>query len=71
MSNNGPTFTKATYDKRRTPPRAPNPGRAEAKFVVDALDSAKSRAIHQKANKVGLAQALGLVPEPRPIKRRV
>lgn len=65
MANNGPSFTKATYDKKRTPGPVPSPGgRQEAQ----AAFAAKVRAIR----KLGLAVGLGLIkskpPEP-PLRR--
>jgi hypothetical protein len=53
MSNNGPTFTKATYDSKRPRPTVPDPDRVKATIEVAALDAAKSRSAHQDVNRAG------------------
>jgi hypothetical protein len=38
MRNNGPTFTKATYDHKRPRPDQPSPGRIAASLEQSARD---------------------------------
>ncbi len=71
MPNNGPSFTKATYDKRRSQRPAPLPMRHKE---AEAADAAKSRRFNKRVTEVGLGAALGLfepkLPEP-PLRRRI
>lgn len=56
MSNNGPTFTKATYDSKRPKYDPPAPGRVEAARELQKLEAAKSRTTHREINRVGLTR---------------
>jgi hypothetical protein len=53
MSNNGPSFTKATYDGKRPRPEAPNPDRQAAAQEIANLEAAKSRSAHQEITRAG------------------
>ncbi len=76
MANEGPSLTKATYDKKRTRKPAPSPIQRQAALEEKMRDSATSKRALQQATKVELAAALfpGKVrpKEPiKPIKRRI
>jgi hypothetical protein len=76
MANEGPSLTKATYDKKRTRKPAPSPDQQQLALEEKMRDAAKSKRTLQQATKVGLAAAL--FPEKvrpkepiKPIKRRI
>ena len=73
MANEGPSLTKATYDKKRNPTPAPSPARAQAELEEKKRDAAKSKQFAQRVTRVGLAQALfpEKFPPREPIKRRI
>ena len=56
MSNNGPTFTKATYAGKRERTAPPSPGRIEAALEIDKFETGRSRAVHQRINKLGIVE---------------
>jgi hypothetical protein len=47
MSENGPTFTKATYDHKRSRHDPPSPERREVAIKQAATDAAKKRRFWQ------------------------
>jgi hypothetical protein len=56
MANEGPSLTKATYDKKRTRGPAPCPERRMAADAQDARDTEKSRKIHKLINEIGFVE---------------
>ena len=72
MANEGPSLTKATYDKKRTKRPAPSPEQRKADQEIRAIFAAKDRAFDKRVKTVGLAEALfpGITPPKEPIKRR-
>jgi hypothetical protein len=72
MANEGPSLTKATYDKKRGRKPAPSPARLQAEREEKMRDAAKSKQFAQQVTKVGLAQALfpEKFPPKEPITRR-
>ncbi len=56
MSNNGPTFTKATYDAKQLKYDPPSPGRLKAARTLQELDAATSRAAHKEINRMGFTR---------------
>jgi hypothetical protein len=56
MANEGPSLTKATYDKKRPRSPPPSPARVEAENELAKREAAKSRSVHKEINRVGLAQ---------------
>lgn len=43
MANNGPTFTKATYDDERSNYQVPSPARAQAQLEQEMRDAADEK----------------------------
>ena len=58
MSNNGPTFTKATYDHQPPKLPAPCPARRKADQEVRAIFAEKDRTLDKRINELGLAEVL-------------
>jgi len=56
MSNNGPTFTKATYAGKRERTAPPSRGRIEAALEIDKFETGRSRAVHHRINKLGIVE---------------
>jgi len=71
MANNGPSLTKATYDKKHRRKTAPSPARSKVALEEKMWDAEKSRKVARKVTKVGLAQALfpAAFPPKKPIRR--
>ena len=69
-------FTKATYDHKRPRYDPPSPARLERELEDSKREGAKSRALDQQVNRIGLGatvrQHLGLAepPKPAPLLRR-
>lgn len=79
MANEGPSLTKATYDKKRTRGPAPSPARVEAAREEKIRDAAKSRQFlkqmhndpHAWFREIGFGSGEPKPSEPEPlIKRR-
>jgi hypothetical protein len=78
MANNGPTFTKATYDHKRTRSGPPSPGRVDAELEEARRTAAKGRKFDTRYKKDGLYEALREIapdkfpelPKPPTITRR-
>jgi hypothetical protein len=77
MPNEGPSLTKATYDKRRPRRNPPSSARIEAAHSEQKREAAESRRFHKllNANPHGALRELGLAgeeskPSEPPIKRR-
>jgi hypothetical protein len=76
MANEGPSLTKATYDKKRTRGPVPSPARVERAREEKIRDAAKSRRLHKLMHtdthswlrEMGLAS--GEPKPPEPMKRR-
>jgi hypothetical protein len=69
MANEGPSLTKATYDKKRSRKPAPSPAQIQRELQDKMRAAAKSKKFAQQVTKVGLAQAL--FPEKFPPKKSV
>jgi hypothetical protein len=77
MANEGPSLTKATYDKKRPRKRPPSPARQQAEMGEKKRVAAASRRLHKlfHADLQGFLREHGLAsgepkpPEP-PVKRR-
>lgn len=71
MGQNGPSFTKATYDNKRPKKQPPSSVCIEAELEEKKRIAAKSREFDKRVTKVGLAQALFPNRNPEePLKRR-
>ena len=57
MANEGPSLTKATYDKKRTRKPAPSPIQRQAALEEKMRDSATSKRALQQATKVGIRRS--------------
>ena len=76
MANEGPSLTKATYDKKRSRKPVPSSAQRHAELEEKKRDAAKSRRLHKLSHtdtraflrEIGFDVAPKL-PEP-PIKRR-
>jgi hypothetical protein len=71
MSNNGPTFTKATYDAKRPKFDPPSPDRIAASESLFGIECARDRAFDKRIKTVGLAEVLGITRPKEPFKRRI
>jgi hypothetical protein len=77
MANEGPSLTKATYDKKRPRKPVPSAARRQAELEEKKRDAKKSRQLHKLSHtdvhgffrEIGLASGEPKPPEP-PIKRR-
>ena len=77
MANEGPSLTKATYDKKRTQRPAPSPGRLEVARQEKITAAAELKRFHklmhtdkdQCLREIGLLSEEPRPPEP-PMKRR-
>jgi hypothetical protein len=58
MANEGPSLTKATYDKKRSRKPAPSPARIQAELEDNMRVAARRKQFAQHVTKVGLAHAL-------------
>jgi hypothetical protein len=72
MANNGPSFTKATYDKKSTP-KPVSPERQQAELNDEIRTAAKTRRFNKllrKDRNAALRElALNVEPPQRPLRR--